>query len=249
MVGSVLMPTPAVTTPPAPVAPEKKSYLEVPVAVPPVGAVELISGRSECRVPYFPRASTGLVLNGRLAHCSEVPSGYYAVNVLGGVAGGQVADATGPANESGRTVTGGRYSGQSWSVPNELGDPEQVGAENVLPHQNTVDGAFVVYDPDPTNQGRTCDDPSVVTNGKCAGDSYDLIEGSVPGIVGADSSACLPSRCCDAVQHLCGVPRCAIGADAAGNVVSTSPTTLTTDAAGKPVPDCIPFDMPAQCCA
>lgn len=244
MVGSVLMQAP--TPPETALRPTKSSYLSAPVALPPVGAVELITGRSDCRVPYFPRDSSSLVVNDRVAHCSEIPSGYYAVNVLGGVAGGTMADSSDPPSESGRVISGGRSSGQSWSVPNELGDSEQVGVESLLPSQSLVDGAFVVFDPNPAEQGTTCTQGAVVRTQLCEG-AYSVVDGAT-GFTGSDSSACLPRDCCEAVAHLCGRPRCAIGPDAAGNVVSASPTTVTPDALGRPVPDCVPFEMPVQCC-
>jgi hypothetical protein len=212
--------------------PVESSYVgkPVPIAIPPVAAVELIPGHAECRVPYFAPGTPALVTDGRLANCAELPTGHYAVNVLAGVAGGTQSGT--PASFS-----GARYSGQSWTVPNELGDPSQVSS--LIEGQGLAD-TFVVQDP--TADAQPC--ASSKLSGICT-DGLEIVENTV----GTDSVACLRRECCDYVSHLCGLPSCDKVAAASGASIAASPTAITgTAASGAGIPNCVPFELPWQCC-
>jgi hypothetical protein len=204
----------------------------IPVAVPPVAAVELIPGRAECRVPYFAPGTPSLVTNGRLSHCAPLPSGRYAVNVLAGVAGGVQAPSTG--GESPATFAGARYSGQSWSLPNELGNPGQTSA--VVAGQGLED-TFVVQEA-PLGQ---C--AASMPNGVCS-QGLEIIETAD----GVDSVACLRRECCEYVAHLCGVPACPKVTTASGTISDSPLRIVATHANGGGIPDCVPFELPTQCC-
>jgi hypothetical protein len=222
--------------------PTKSAYGQsgAPVAIPPVAAVELITGRADCRVPYFPPGTPGIVTDGRLGHCDELPTGHYAVNVLAGIAGGRPgASADFPArSDSPVAISGGTYSNQSWSVPNELGDPAQVGEANTIVDQGYA-GTFVIHDPSP--EKAACG--STTLQGICAA-GPEIIENAI----GVDSTFCLPRDCCEPVVHLCGLPTCAKMETADGNIVA-SPTTITGTAPnGAGIPSCVPFELPWQCC-
>jgi hypothetical protein len=207
----------------------------IPVAIPPVAAVELIPGRAECRVPYFAPGTPALVTSGRLANCAELPTGRYTVNVLAGLAGGQQSDST--SGESPASFAGARYSGQSWSVPNELGAP---GLSGPAMADQGIDGAFVVHDP---SEGSAECAPSAL-KGLCE-DGLEILETAE----GVDSIACLRSECCDYVVHLCGLPTCEKMVTESGASFSKSPSEITgTHANGGGVPDCVPFELPWQCC-
>lgn len=223
--------------------PQKDSYVQtgVPVSVPPVAAVELIAGRSECRVPYFPPGTLNLVTDGRLGHCSELPTGHYVTNVLGGIVGGRPGAASDPVrSESPIAVAGGRYSSQSWSLPNELGDAAQVPEGSLMPDQG-YDRSFIIHDPTPGTSAACI--PSTF-NGLCAGPAPEYAENAV----GIDSLSCVQKVCCDYVSHLCGVPRCPAVATADGNI-DGSPDRITSLAPnGGGVPSCVPFELPWQCC-
>lgn len=237
MIGSVLMDD---TTK----LPIKSSFVNtpVPISLPPVAAVELIAGRNECRVPYFPPGTLAPVLAGRVAHCGELPTGYYAVNVLAGTAGGSVTPASGfpTTSESSVALSGGRYSGQSWSIPNELGDPTQVESTNVIPDQG-VEGMFVVHDPSEGDPA-ACD--ASATLGQCEDDSV------VINPNGVDSYSCLPRACCEAIQHLCGIKLCdKVDVPGLGRIASGPTQKIGTASNGAALPNCIPFEMPAACCA
>jgi hypothetical protein len=226
--------------PPGAPTPTKRSYVNgAPIAVAPVGAVELKANDAACRVPYFPPGTSTLVMNNRVAHCGELPTGHYAVNVLGGVAGGAVTAADSSVSESGNIVTGGRYSGQSWTVPNELANPVQVGAANVLAHQG-VQGTFEVRDPTP-NISAECTVGTLFP--RCEGDVAG-VQQSTTGIPNVDSATCLPKYCCDEIAHLWGVPVCPFD-EATGMYAASSAVVMGPN--GKPVPTCLPFPLPAVC--
>ena len=222
--------------------PTKSAYLQsgAPISIPPVAAVELIPGHPECRVPYFAPGTSSLVTDGRLANCDELPTGHYAVNVLGGVAGGRPGmSADFPArSDSPLSFAGAGDSGQSWTVPNELGDPAQVGT-NLVAGQRFAD-SFVIHDPTPTSKA-ACATSAV--QGYCAA-GPEVIE----NLVGVDSTLCLLRDCCAYVAHLCGVPACAKEATDDGNIAAGPTSIVSTAANGAAVPDCVPFELPWQCC-
>jgi hypothetical protein len=223
--------------------PTKNSYVEsgVPVAIPPVAAVELVPGVTECRVPYFPPGTSSLVTSGRLGHCAELPTGHYATNVLAGIAGGVPGAPADPLrSESPVAVSGGRYSGQSWSIPNELGDANQVPATSVVPSQG-IDGSFVIHDPTP----RMAEDCGVTAfKGACLA-GPEVSENAE----GVDSTLCLDAeKCCGYVSHLCGIPVCEPVLTADGNLVASPTNILRTAPNGAGVPNCVPFELPPQCC-
>lgn len=233
MVGSVLLD--------AERRPTKASYNEAPVAVAPIAAVELWAGRPECRVPYFPPGTPAAVYRGRLAHCAELPTGHYGVTVLSGAAGGQLRTVeSGPARgDSPRAFEGSRYSGQAWSIPNELASELQAGnAANVIASQG-MDGTFIVHDPSPGKA--QCAESSVPI---CA-DNLLFSESPIDGL---DLQTCLPRYCCEAVAHLCTVPLCPVS-DSPDGRIAQSPSSAIASAGGRPpVPNCLPFEIPPQCC-
>lgn len=235
MMGSVLLDNAGLPT--------KTSYVNgAPMVIPPAAVVELIEGRDDCRVPYFAPGTSALVTAGRVAHCSELPTGHFTFNVFSGIAGGErVPAASYPlGSESPMAVTDGTFSGQSWSVPNELGDPREARGGITLAHQG-VAGSFVVHDPTP-DASRICS-PTMAT-GLCDGPLQRVEDNRREGI---DAYACLPRACCEAIAHLCGVPRCAMVTTDRG-AVSAGPTRIVgTGENDLPVPDCIPFDLPVQC--
>jgi hypothetical protein len=226
--------------------PLKASYTgDVPIAMPPVAALELIAGDRTCRIPYFAPGTNALIMDRRLAECAELPAAYYTVNVLAGLAGGSSSPPAEPAlHESGQVITGARYSGQAWSIPNELALTAQVRAGRELPDQG-LEGTFVVHDP--------TDDPAEGKDACQVGNLFGICPGAFEvgeNEEGADSPKCLPAVCCEAIAHLYDpqVQRCPKVVDALGNRVSTGPTrVLGTAASGAAIPDCVPFDLPALC--
>jgi hypothetical protein len=235
----------------------------VPFAVPAIAAVDLDPSRTDCRVPYVPPGNVKNAYQTVFTHCGELPTGVYAANVIAGVAGGARIDD--PDSEVGFSYRGGQDSGQSWSLPNELADPVQVGADVVLGAQGSS-GLFVVHDPNPDATGdctRAVDpmdkllDPNAMATPikfrTLCGDGEPTLYEAGPGV---DSAGCLPDACCDGIRHLCGLPLCPVcdadgcpGLANNGLHVRLGPSAVTVpEAGGVAVPDCVPFAMPAQCC-
>ena len=218
------------------------------IAVPPVGVVDLdpllstdAAKAGFCRVPYIPfgddkdpgsilapKRTTTRSFEARLTDCQDVPTGVYGVNVFAGLAGGALRPAAaGEESQNGVVPTGNPiFSGQSWSIPNELGNDAQVNPDGANPEDviksQGWDKLFIVHDPnpEPTDECKLptldADNPGKTRPVKlrqvCAPGESPFIEdpGLGPDRVGGGSDApgCLPDDCCDAVSHLCGVPLC-----------------------------------------
>jgi hypothetical protein len=244
-------------------APARSVYTgRMPVAVPPIAVVNLDPSRNDCRIPYVPPGNVRTAYEARVTHCGELPTGLYGVNVFAGVAGGEPRQDA--SSDLGSSYKGGRSSGQAWTVPNELGDAAQIET-TPLGSQGGA-GLFVVHDPDPATTGdcsvaadpiATLLDPNagpvpVTLRGKCTEDPAPLNEVGL----GVDQAGCLPAACCEAVAHLCGVPLCppcdqdtCPALVAQGLSVRTGPRAVRPGvAAGKGRPDCVPFELPSQCC-
>jgi hypothetical protein len=260
----------------------------IAIAVAPVGVVDLnpptatpSSYNPFCRVPYIPYGTTTNPMSTqrtsvrsyatRYTTCQDVPTGFYAVNVLSGIAGGFLAPpaATPPVTTDNGLVASGprRFSSQAWSLPNPLGDPAQIGAAAL--RSQGWDQLFVVHDPDPESHERRLADPDDHYCRKAVNpDGTSLMAVDIPfrtlceadespfdeDAQGVDTVRCLPSSCCDSIRHLCNVPLCpTVDVDTAGEgerLVRRSPTRIVeTTADGRQVPDCIPYSMPADCCA
>ena len=265
LIGSVLLENPA--TPEAGMQPEKRTRLDsVEVAMPPVAAVELSVDNPLCRVPYLAPKNFTRAYESRLTYCSDLPTGVFSVSAIQGVIGGERNSADSDVSDTGNVYDGGRLSGQAWTVPNDLGDPEQVGKDRALPSQS-AETAFVVYDNDIDGQAScaTAQDPDNDLNvrpvnyrGVCEPGEEVRIE-NPEGAVGAgiDGTGCLPSACCDNIQHLCGVPLCDVcteetcpGLDlGSDHPIRQGPTSITgTGDNGKSIPNCLPFPLPTLCC-
>ncbi len=225
------------------------------IAVPPLAVVDLDPTNSACRVPYAAPGNLTNTFEDRIAQCSDLPTGRYAVNVLHGVAGGARANEPDPAiSTNGVRIDGGGPSGQAWSIPNELAEEVQVGKAYVLEDQGP-DGMFIVHDPAPTKTGecKTAADPrmmvtrEVVYRGICKAGEDPIVENAV----GVDNLACLAQSCCDAISHLCRVQLCEVE-KVNGLNVRTSPTkivkTVKVGGIDRNIPDCVPFAMPDLCC-
>jgi hypothetical protein len=181
-----------------------------------------------CSVPVFAPGNGSVFFDGRMVDCQELPTGRYSISVLHGIAGGrsQPDSANPPISETGYDILGGRYSGQSWTIPNELGPADldynpaaqaQIDATRVLAHQGPP-ARIAVVETNASNGVRDgCD---------------------------KDSLADVPEACCDAVKHLCGLPLCDVESDEGYSIRRMKATDLDNN--GKPT--CVPFLMPSKCC-
>lgn len=261
-------------------------YPDVRLRVFPVAAVMPSPTHPECRAVYFANGSdstnvAGLFAGlpaGSVGECAELPTGYYGVNALGGLAGtadSYVADMS-SASETGWNIpAGSRFAAQVWRIPNELGDYNQVGDRLIAGHtdpgpsrclaaadtstaaplclpEQSLAGAVVIHDPD-TSNAPSRRDP--------AGGS--AICGAYPGL-GTNNWAAAPYQeaCCAPIQHLCNLPLCDVDTNvdqtwttssltirkAPTSIVGTTTYTLDGATVEVGIPNCVPFDMPQQCC-
>lgn len=262
---------------------QKVFFPTIEIAVVPVAVVTLNPEHPACRIPYVTPDAPLPSYEGSTTECQEVPTGAYSVNVFQGNAGGTriggepcdtmddcpagtacdtgagVCNVPSAISATERNIEGGSFSGQAWSIPNELADPMQLGGEEqTAPDQGPL-GAFFVHDPDPgTALGR--------------GDGRDgCLRGTDPDtgmerdiayrdLSEHDDPEALRQLCCEPVQHLCGVELCEPVAVAEGADPGRTPYILrgrdepitvrappeSVDADG--VPSCIPFRVPAFCC-
>lgn len=203
----------------------------IQLTIPPVAVVDLDPTNPACRVPYVPPGNiTSFYENAeqRPAVCAKLPTGAYAVSIVGGVADGTPMPAAPEQSDVGIVIEGGGLSGQSWTIPNELGDPRQLGDPSLaVPHQGTA-GMFLVYDPAPDNQG----------------DCSQAIDPAIGG-VRALNPAPVPEACCGPVAHLCGIDLCEpVTVPGTELPILASPVSVVDG-----VPNCIPFPIPAECCS
>jgi hypothetical protein len=265
LIGTVMLEN--AVTPEAGPRPTMRTRLgSIEVGVPAVAAVELDPNDPQCRVPYLAPRNYTRAFESRLTYCSDLPTGIYNLAALQGVVGGVRNEATSEVSDTGFVYDGGRYSSQAWTVPNDLGSGLQVGDDMALANQSPS-AAFVVYDRDVDNQ-RSCatapdpdndlNDRPVNYRGVCQ-DGEDIRVENPAGAVGAgvDGTGCLPEACCEAVQHLCGLPLCEVcdekscpGLELGDNhPIRQGPTTITTIRDdGKAIPNCLPFALPTFCC-
>ncbi len=250
---------------------KKVFYPEIEVAIPPVAVVQL-APPPQCLVPYVPPGNITPFYEEATVECQELPAGRYGINVLHGVAGGlpvgggsmSCADPSDCAagstcmggacvvpsmlSDTSINLSGGLYSSQAWTLPNELGDGAQIATPD--PAQGPA-SLFIVFDPNAAGpvgrlDGRDgCDtalDPVLLGMGMTPAESTrEIVYQDF-----ADLPAGTKELCCEPVAHLCGVPLCgAEPGDASGNLIRSAPTSIDDDG----VPDCVPFLMPAACCS
>lgn len=224
------------------------SYPDVGLIVPPIGAMTLNEDDPRCQLPIIPPGTpTSAYETGATVSCQEIPNGLYATVTLQGSAGGTVEPSPVPGvpwTDTGFELTNiGRFAGQSWTVPNEIGDPAQIG--NPAASQSLL-GSFPVYDSDPTtlNSRQSGAESCQRAEDPDDGNNVRDIVYSDFSEYGADEEAVAASCCCG-VAHLCGLPACAPipVPDGSGNLMHGSPGDVVDG-----VPNCVPFVMPAACC-
>ncbi|MFO0713540.1 MAG: hypothetical protein U0353_27055 [Sandaracinus sp.] len=228
----------------------RETLASADVVVPPV-AVAITNPASPitCRVPYIAPGNIAELYEGRPVDCQELPTGNYDVNVLSGMAGGRVIDAlddcvtecvaggsTAEActpgcrteaalrSDTGYVFTGGAYSSQAWSIPNELGCPDTAyrstavnqldlpRADGTLPscdesalllHDQGRQGSFSVVDPD----GDNAPDATSTADGHGVASCQNTIRAST-GMISAVTYTAPSAECCAPVLPFCGLPLC-----------------------------------------
>ncbi len=251
---------------PTQTAAQEVFFPDIDVLVPPVGVLQTAPD-PRCSIPIVPPGNIAPLYEGGTTECQELPAARYSTTVFHGVAagvptgGGLVrcdADPSGcgagtscvdgacvvlpPTSTTGTNLRGGTYSGQAWTVPNELGDATQIGADRVLPEQGPA-GLFLVQDPDPST-------PNAEPPASCtmALDPLTLAQRPVSYTNFAehgDRADEVRTLCCGPIAHLCEVPLCPAVDAGDGLMVRPGPTNLAPDGI---TPECVPFRMPAACC-
>lgn len=230
-------------------------YPALDVGVAGVAAMIVNPASPLCRAIISPDGTTlggGAVFMGdgsTASECHDLPTGYYGVNVLGGVVAGTVTpNGVGAAiSETGADITGGQFGNQVWRLPNEFGDCRQLGGGPMCDQEGGLEpiasqgitGTVVVHDP--TEAGPNGRRETNGQGGVCDGYTF------APFPMGAND------LCCSAVAHLCDVPLCAYtDAPAAwsGSAfrVRGTPTSIVRGEDGVDRPNCMPFPIPTQCC-
>ncbi len=238
----------------APVTAGQVSASTMPIVLPPVAAIVTNSRAAVCQIATLPPASTAFLYADQLADCQELPTGRYAVNVFHGVTGGAfIASAT---SATGFEIAGGQHSGQSWTIPNELGDPAQLppeGAPPTAPPEPDCSGAarcadsqgirtaFLVHDPDTSStlsrtsgdaaclNGADLFDPNATVPYTFADFNVSAVQAFIDADPTLDTVEQVRDLCCDPIVHLCGLPLCDY-VPAAGDdtrMVRGTPTSVT----------------------
>lgn len=251
---------------PSQTAAQEVFFPDIEVLVPPIALLRTAPD-PRCTIPVVPPGNIAPLYERGTTDCQELPAARYDTTVFHGVAaavpvGGGLercdADPTScaagttcvdgaclvlpPTSATGTNLSSGAYSGQAWTIPNELGDATQVGADRALPDQGLA-GLFVVQDPDPST-------PSGTPPPSCAM-ALDPIAMAPRAVAytnfaehGEDAEA-VRALCCGPIAHLCDVPLCPAVDAGGGSMVRPGPSSLAADGL---TPDCVPFPMPAACC-
>ncbi len=228
---------------------KKVFHPELDIAVAPVAVAYLDPKDPACRVPIIPPGASAQTYERIPVDCQELPTGNYDVVVLQGRAGGDEVDlvaryleenpdwtedeartAAGRVTDTGWLIEGGTYSGQSWTVPNELGCPDPMYDPNPVSEvdddprarcdidlmagtcssdgtrmvcEQGPSGRFAVVDPDPSD----APDPTDARDGHGLAACQRAVD-EESGMERAVTFMAVPSNCCESVRHLCGLPLC-----------------------------------------
>jgi hypothetical protein len=241
---------------------KKRVFLDdMDIGVPPIAVVDLLSSNPLCRIPYAAPGNFTTTFESRVATCAKLPTGMFAVSVLAGVSSGvRTEEPDETISDTGIRYVGSRFSGQVWTLPNELASKVQVG-EDALASQGAPQ-LFFVTDKTPEEQisckqapdprmlgsvdGMLAPLPRDVKYKQVCGDDESPFDEDAQGI---DSASCLPQDCCANIAHLCAVPLCP-EIQVGGVTIRASPSEGkgTSKLNGAVIPACIPFAMPTQCC-
>ncbi len=253
-------------------------YPTIDVTIPPVAVVQTFPD-ARCQFPFVPPGNTADHLEGGglvTVECAELPTGYYGINVLHGVAGGRIVGNTacdpmpGPSEPSvdeqcgvgvpcvmSRCTVGPRVSDTSWNIFSgsfssqawTIPNPLGDPAQVASPVPAQGNGAlYVVYDDDPDDAlGR------LSGRAECAIAPTSGADDTPKEVVYTDfanfgdAADEVRALCCAPVRHLCGLPLCPLVPASPGAPDGPRIRSSPTRVEGN-VPDCIPFEMPAFCC-
>ncbi len=231
----------------------RETLASADIIVPPVAAVVTNPALpASCRIPFIAPGNIAELYMGRPVDCQELPSGNYDVNVLSGMAGGRVVDVEATCvascvegggttesctpgcrteaalrSDTGFVFSGGTFSSQAWSIPNELGCPDtaykptavnqldQPRADGSLPscEESSLllraqgrSGGFAVVDPSDAD----APDPTSTADGHGVAACQSALHttGPLAGMPGPVTYTPPSDECCAPVRRLCGLPLC-----------------------------------------
>lgn len=286
-----------------PLAMSRNMLFGFEVLMPPIAFMTTHPLAPACRAIIAAPQNLREIYESGWADCQELPTGNYDVSVLSGLAGGVVVDEAErclrecaerggtPAQcmadcaievaartDTGFVIEGGSFSGQAWSIPNELGCPDLDYRPSAI---NQLDA--------PLSDGNfpLCGDPGSVMlerQGRAGGFSIvDTIdnapeEATSATVTGHGIASCQSARsrvsaevlpvtyrmppsptCCPAnLDALCGLPLCprreptAVLPDATGSrairEIRVEGEDFVRSEDGTVTPLCTPFLMPVECC-
>ena len=226
----------------------KSVIASIEILVPPVALIQLDPNDPNTRIPIFAAGNLKSTYESPLfSDCQELPTGQYSVNVFHGFAGTDIgADPIG-TSDTGKDMTSASpvFTGQSWSVPNELGPSNpayaetqlisQLSPDNQIPSQGSA-GAFVISDSDTTSDDvRANCEMGYVIDPNTGAPSMEAV-----------TYAPIPPSLCAAVTPFCSLPLCSAQELTAEETLHGTAQSIrrATDlnSAGKLT--CTPFLMP-----
>nr|ADI22126.1 hypothetical protein [uncultured myxobacterium HF0200_19H16] len=231
---------------------KKVFWPSIQILVPPVALIQLDPSDPNTRIPIFAAGNLKSTYeNPTFSDCQELPTGQYSVNVFHGFAGTNIdADPAG-TSDTGKDMTSANpvFTGQSWSIPNELGPSNSLYGEtqaisqlsegNQISNQGSL-GTFVVSDADTSNNDvRAGCEMGVVVDPTTGAPSVDAI-----------TYASIPASLCSAVKPFCSLPLCAATELAANETFYGTPQSIriATELSSAGNLTCTPFLMPKTCC-
>lgn len=253
-------------------------YPTIDMAIPPVAVVQTFPD-ARCQFPFVPPGNTADRLEGGglvSVECAELPTGYYGINVLHGVAGGRVVGNTscdpmpGPTEPSvdeqcgvgipciaNRCSVQPQVSDTSWNILSgsfsgqawTIPNPLGDPAQLSSPIPAQGNGSlYVVYDDDPDNSmGRLSGREECLVAPTSGADDTPKEVAYTDFANFGEAAGEVRELCCAPVRHLCEVPLCPLVPASPGAPDGPRIRSSPTRVEGN-VPDCIPFEMPAFCC-
>lgn len=244
---------------PSAVATVRAFASSVEIIVPPVAVMRPGTAGDQCRtdldalglsgIPILAPGNVTTLLEHGPTDCQNLPSGEYNISAFGGVAAGELTPASSDVSEACLSNTscftweGGAFSGQSWTIPNELGDAAQLCSSEVSECEFTsTEASLAKVQGTAARFVVTTDDPSSGQDADACATALDPLEMGPRAVTYTPP----PPSCCEAIRHLCDVPLCGLTTverDGESISVRSTPTSVVD---GQP--DCVPFAMPRTCC-
>ena len=217
---------------------KKVIYPSLDILVPPVALVSLDPANPACTVPYIPPGNLAPLYEGQPVECQEVPSGDYDIDVFQGIAGGTPRERRRPGHLRHRLRRERRLLHRT-----DLDHPQRARPRrHPLP---PLGGRPAPPVRPPRQPGPRRSVPGLRREPRataCATTAPRPRTRPQAARRAPVTYTPVPSKCCAAVKHLCGIRLCDARDDGHGHLVREA--TVVDN--GKPT--CVPFLPPASCC-